>query len=73
MKDMERGDLKYKQDNYNLNLDNYKFHIQSMRSWANEWFESEESKVMFGTFFAFVGLAPIFRSIIINIKLIIKQ
>lgn len=29
-----------------------------MRSWANEGFESEESKIMFGTFSAFVGLSP---------------
>ena len=29
-----------------------------MRSWVNEWFEAEESKIMFGTFSAFVGLAP---------------
>ncbi|MFZ0897650.1 MAG: NAD(P)/FAD-dependent oxidoreductase [Candidatus Nitrosopolaris sp.] len=26
--------------------------------WCNEWLESEEAKVMFGTFAAFVGLSP---------------
>ncbi len=29
-----------------------------MRSWCNEYFESEETRVMFGTFAAFVGLSP---------------
>lgn len=60
MKDMESRDLEDKKvddDDY-ANLDTYKFDLQSMRSWANEWFEAEESKIMFGTFSAFVGLAP---------------
>lgn len=29
-----------------------------MRSWCNENFESEEARVVFGTFAAFVGLSP---------------
>ncbi len=40
------------------NFETYKFDLQSMRSWTNEWFETEESKIMFGTFSAFVGLSP---------------
>lgn len=32
--------------------------IQSMRSWCEENFESDEVKVVFGTFAAFVGLSP---------------
>ncbi|MGB9167715.1 MAG: NAD(P)/FAD-dependent oxidoreductase [Nitrososphaeraceae archaeon] len=39
-------------------LNRYRFLIQSMRSWCNEYFESEEARVMFGTFAAFVGLSP---------------
>jgi beta-carotene ketolase (CrtO type) len=39
-------------------LDLYRSSLQSMRSWCNEWFESQEAKVMFGTFAAFVGLSP---------------
>lgn len=39
-------------------IDPYRSNLQSMRSWCNEWFESEEAKVMFGTFAAFVGLSP---------------
>ena len=31
---------------------------QSMRSWCNEHFESDEVKSMLGTFAAFVGLSP---------------
>ena len=30
-------------------LDPYRSSLQSMRSWCNEWFESQEAKVMFGT------------------------
>ncbi len=36
----------------------YRSKLQSMRSWCNEWFESEEAKIMFGTFSSFVGLSP---------------
>jgi len=38
--------------------DSYRSSLQSMRSWCNEWFESEEAKAMFGTFAAFVSLSP---------------
>ncbi|HKR73959.1 MAG TPA: FAD-dependent oxidoreductase [Candidatus Nitrosocosmicus sp.] len=36
----------------------FRIEIQSMRSWSNELFESEEFKLMFGTFLTFVGLSP---------------
>jgi beta-carotene ketolase (CrtO type) len=36
----------------------YRNQLQSMRSWCDEYFESDEAKVVFGTFAAFVGLAP---------------
>lgn len=39
-------------------FDQYRGSLQSMRSWADEWFESEEVKVMFGSFASFVGLSP---------------
>ncbi|HEY6405723.1 MAG TPA: NAD(P)/FAD-dependent oxidoreductase [Nitrososphaeraceae archaeon] len=39
-------------------FDKYRAGLQSMRSWTNEWFESEEVKVMFGSFAAFIGLSP---------------
>ena len=34
-------------------INSYRYNLQSMRSWCNEWFESEEAKVMFGTFATF--------------------
>jgi phytoene dehydrogenase-like protein len=39
-------------------LNKFRSNIQSMRSWGNEYFESEEIRVLFGTFAAFVGLSP---------------
>jgi beta-carotene ketolase (CrtO type) len=39
-------------------LNRYRFLIHSMRSWCNEYCESEEARVMFGTFAAIVGLSP---------------
>ena len=39
-------------------FDKYRAGLQSMRSWCNEWFESEEVKVMFGSFAGFIGLSP---------------
>ena len=39
-------------------FDKYRAGLQSMRSWTNEWFESEGVKVMFGSFAAFIGLSP---------------
>ena len=38
--------------------DKYRVHTQSMRSWCNENFESDEAKAMFGSFAPFVGLSP---------------
>jgi beta-carotene ketolase (CrtO type) len=39
-------------------LDRYRFSLQSMRSWCDETFESEEVKCLFGAFASFVGHAP---------------
>ncbi|HJS65387.1 MAG TPA: hypothetical protein VJ767_11110 [Nitrososphaeraceae archaeon] len=39
-------------------LNRYRFLIQSMRCWCHEYFESEDARVMFGTFAAFVKLFP---------------
>lgn len=36
----------------------YRNELQSMPSWCDEWFETEEVKVMFGTCASFVGLSP---------------
>jgi beta-carotene ketolase (CrtO type) len=38
--------------------DDFRRRTQSMRSWCDEHFESDEIKAMFGTFAAFVGLSP---------------
>ncbi|HZD36550.1 MAG TPA: hypothetical protein VE130_15200 [Nitrososphaeraceae archaeon] len=38
--------------------EDYRRQTQSMRSWCNEHFESDEVKSMLGTFAAFVGLSP---------------
>jgi beta-carotene ketolase (CrtO type) len=38
--------------------EDYRRRTQSMRSWCNEHFESDEVKSMLGTFAAFVGLSP---------------
>jgi len=38
--------------------DRFRRKTQSMRSWCNENFESEEVKAMFGSFAPFVGLSP---------------
>lgn len=52
-------------DNYNLIEkrevkvgENYRRQSQSMRSWCNEHFESDEIKALLGSFAAFVGLSP---------------
>jgi beta-carotene ketolase (CrtO type) len=39
-------------------LDGYRFGLQSMRSWCDETFESDEAKCLFGAFAAFVGHGP---------------
>ena len=36
----------------------YRFSLQSLRSWADETFESEEARALFGGFAMFVGAAP---------------
>lgn len=38
--------------------ENYRRRSQSMRSWCDEHFESDEIKAMLGSFAAFVGLSP---------------
>jgi beta-carotene ketolase (CrtO type) len=48
--------LEYRQG-YTL-AEGYRKQLQSMRSWCDENFESDEAKVVFGTFAAFVGLSP---------------
>jgi phytoene dehydrogenase-like protein len=44
IKKMEKGDVADE-----IILNRYRFLIQSMRSWCNEYFESEEARVMFET------------------------
>ena len=39
-------------------FERYRFGLQSLRSWANETFEAEEVRTLFGGFAAFVGSAP---------------
>jgi beta-carotene ketolase (CrtO type) len=39
-------------------LDRYRFSLQSMRSWCDETFESDEAKCLFGAFAPFVGHGP---------------
>jgi phytoene dehydrogenase-like protein len=39
-------------------LDRYRFALQSMRSWCDETFESDEAKCLFGAFAPFVGHGP---------------
>jgi beta-carotene ketolase (CrtO type) len=39
-------------------MDQYRFSLQSMRSWGNEMFEAEEVKCLFGAFSLFMGAAP---------------
>ncbi len=39
-------------------MDRYRFSLQSMRSWCNETFESEEVKCLLGAFALFVGHSP---------------
>ena len=43
--------------------DEYRRRTQSMRSWCDDHFESDEIKAMFGTFAAFVGLSPEMREV----------
>jgi beta-carotene ketolase (CrtO type) len=39
-------------------MDAYRFEMQSLRSWCNETFEAEETKVLVGSFALHVGSAP---------------
>ena len=39
-------------------LDEYRFEMQSLRSWCNETFESEEAKALLGTWSLHVGVSP---------------
>ncbi|HYH12078.1 MAG TPA: NAD(P)/FAD-dependent oxidoreductase [Thermomicrobiales bacterium] len=39
-------------------MDEYRFALQSVRSWGNETFETEEIRSLFGAFGLFVGSAP---------------
>lgn len=39
-------------------MDAYRFGLQSVRSWANETFEAEETKTLFGSFATFLGASP---------------
>lgn len=39
-------------------FDEYRTNLQSLRSWCNEFFESEESKVFFGAWAAHVSASP---------------
>jgi phytoene dehydrogenase-like protein len=39
-------------------FDHYRFSLQSVRSWCDETFESDEAKCLFGAFAAFVGHGP---------------
>jgi phytoene dehydrogenase-like protein len=39
-------------------LDRYRFSLQSVRSWCEETFESDEAKCLFGAFALFVGHGP---------------
>ena len=39
-------------------LENYRFGLQSMRSWCDEWFEAEETKLFLGTFACHAFLSP---------------
>jgi beta-carotene ketolase (CrtO type) len=42
----------------NAGMDNYRFSLQSVRSWCNETFEAEETKCLFGSFASFLGSSP---------------
>lgn len=39
-------------------MDEYRFSMQSVRSWANQMFESEATKTLFGSFATFLGASP---------------
>ncbi len=39
-------------------MDEYRFELQSLRSWANEQFEAEETRLFVGTFACHAGIGP---------------
>jgi beta-carotene ketolase (CrtO type) len=39
-------------------MDEYRFGLQSMRSWCDQTFESEEVKCLFGAFALFMAHVP---------------
>lgn len=39
-------------------MERYRFSLQSLRSWANQTFESETTKTLFGSFATFLGASP---------------
>ena len=39
-------------------MDTYRFSMQSVRSWANQTFEAEATKSLFGSFATFLGASP---------------
>jgi len=39
-------------------METYRFSMQSLRSWANEAFEAEATKTLFGSFATFLGVSP---------------
>jgi len=39
-------------------LENYRFGLQSMRSWCDEWFEAEETKLFLGSFACHANVSP---------------
>lgn len=39
-------------------LEMYRFGLQSMRSWCNEWFEAEETKMLLGSFACHANVSP---------------
>ena len=39
-------------------MDAYRFSMQSVRSWANQTFEAEATKTLFGSFATFLGASP---------------
>ena len=39
-------------------LENYRFGLQSMRSWCDDWFEAEETKLFLGSFACHANVSP---------------
>src|SRR4029077_11503150 len=39
-------------------MESYRFSMQSVRSWANQTFEAEATKTLFGSFATFLGASP---------------